>query len=806
MRAMLTYLKKRFSLSVTLYLALIYIMLYALLLGVELVVRGTSSEVLQFLIVWGVLVGWLLGRSSLKGWLVVVISVTMGAILTLLRVSGIDIILWDLLFGGVRYLWQMLIHWSLPDAADLLFQLSVIQSRFLDILSNISLWMNSLFSGAVLYNQISTLLSWGFLLWSLAVWFSWITRRKALPLWGMIPVETILAILMTYTLEKRILLAVVLGAGLTLIGLINHDQKQKAWRSAKIKGADNVRERMILVVIGFSVYVMLVAALMPSIRVRAISDPFERLVYGDRTAGEGDGDGSVETGAFNPEIYTVERFAGMPRQKLIGSGPELAKRVVMIVRFPGSAFIDEGLPNVARYWRSYTYDQYTGSGWQSSPTEELEYKPGQELVSVQSGPFEIVTQDIRLSNTIRGTLYSAGPPITLDQEVRASWRTVPGAAGEEENQAVMADDLFAVTIEERIYQVRSLISTADADELRQAGGMTPEWIADHYLALPETVPARVTNLAWEIVTNQPTEYDRAKAIETFLRSYPYSLNLPTPPMDRDVADYFLFDLQTGYCDYYATAMVVLARSVGLPARLVVGFVGGQYDRENNRYLVSEAEAHTWVEVYFAGFGWIPFEPTASRSLINDQELSLPLPPELEQLPQVAETATGRNSPGWRIGLGSAAVLAVMAWLFARSDWERLKRMDATSLILTVYLRLFRYGRWLGLGHFRSDTLYEFEGRIKVSLEGLITSARRERVLQDGLDEISVLTDLAVQANYSPDALDPGLRGDILQHWKKLRTHLRAAIWWNYWMKFKERLLLGLHPERKHRLDNGVADE
>ncbi len=95
---------------------------------------------------------------------------------------------------------------------------------------------------------------------------------------------------------------------------------------------------------------------------------------------------------------------------------------------------------------------------------------------------------------------------------------------------------------------------------------------------------------------------------------------------------FLFDLQMGYCDYYATSMVVLSRAVGLPARAVVGYVGGQYEEENDRYLVSEADAHTWVEIYFGEFGWIPFEPTAAMDLIVDDEPSLPLPPELEQLP------------------------------------------------------------------------------------------------------------------------------------------------------------------------------
>ena len=82
-----------------------------------------------------------------------------------------------------------------------------------------------------------------------------------------------------------------------------------------------------------------------------------------------------------------------------------------------------------------------------------------------------------------------------------------------------------------------------------------------------------------------------------------------------MVDYFLFDLKEGYCDYYATSMAILARAAGLPSRLVVGYASGDYDPANNRYVVTEADAHSWVEIYFTGRGWVEFEPTASLPLI-----------------------------------------------------------------------------------------------------------------------------------------------------------------------------------------------
>jgi len=149
--------------------------------------------------------------------------------------------------------------------------------------------------------------------------------------------------------------------------------------------------------------------------------------------------------------------------------------------------------------------------------------------------------------------------------------------------------------------------------LRAAGRAYPDFIQQRYVALPPQVPERVYALARELTSAAPTPFDEAKAIETYLRkTYPYSLDIPVPPAGADVADYFLFNLKTGYCDYYATAMAVMARSVGLPARLVMGYASGNYNYSTAEYIVTAANAHAWVEIYFPGAGWVEFEPTANQ--------------------------------------------------------------------------------------------------------------------------------------------------------------------------------------------------
>ena len=167
------------------------------------------------------------------------------------------------------------------------------------------------------------------------------------------------------------------------------------------------------------------------------------------------------------------------------------------------------------------------------------------------------------------------------------------------------------------YVMTTQYSIATEDELKQAGTSYPKWLAD-YSHLPAEgyrnpdVIARIHQLAVEITTTAgaTTPYDKAKAIETYLRkNYTYTLTPPPRPQGADAIDYFLFASKRGYCEFFATAMGDLLRSIGIPTRLVNGFGQGQFDVSSHSYVVRGEDAHTWVESYFPAFGWITFEPT-----------------------------------------------------------------------------------------------------------------------------------------------------------------------------------------------------
>jgi protein-glutamine gamma-glutamyltransferase len=158
------------------------------------------------------------------------------------------------------------------------------------------------------------------------------------------------------------------------------------------------------------------------------------------------------------------------------------------------------------------------------------------------------------------------------------------------------------------YEGTSALPIVPPAHLRIASIVFPEPVVKTYLQLPELDP-RIKQLALQITAKAPTEYDKASAIELYLKThYQYSLNL-TGTQTNDPLAYFLFTRRSGHCEYFAAAMTVMLRDVGIPARYVGGFLPGEYNDVGGDWIVRASDAHTWVEVFFPGYGWITFDPT-----------------------------------------------------------------------------------------------------------------------------------------------------------------------------------------------------
>ncbi|MEM7118519.1 MAG: transglutaminaseTgpA domain-containing protein, partial [Chloroflexota bacterium] len=472
------------------------------------------------------------------------------------------------------------------------------------------------------------------------------------------------------------------------------------------------------------------------------------------------------------------RAGGLPRNHLLGSGPELSEQVVMTITTNDPP--TDTPPGY--YWRSITYDRYNGRGWLTSETEAISYAANEPVPTVFDGVKEsdsstprLLQQTVEMENRLGRLLHVAGEVVTVDQAFSIAWR---------ENR-----DLFGVIIDDQeddesyTYQAQSLLSTPTADQLRAAEGTYPEAIRRHYLDLPDTIPDRVIALAHDLTATEPTPYDQAKTIEQYLRTFPYTLDLPAPPPNRDIADYFLFDLQTGYCDYYATSMVVLARAAGLPARLAVGYIHGSYEVETGRYVVTEAEAHSWVEIYFPDYGWVNFEPTGGRPAIDRVPTSLADASPTPDLPLSAETTFGfRLVFFWQIVLGGTVLLfvAVIGWL--RYDTQRLLHLPPATAVQILHNRLRRYGQQLIIPTQAGDTPYEYATLLNDQLVELTKTGRGATVILPAIPAIEALTDLYVRVTYSQRIPDPTEMKQLIQAWPQLRWRLSIARFFRwYWV-------------------------
>jgi len=246
-----------------------------------------------------------------------------------------------------------------------------------------------------------------------------------------------------------------------------------------------------------------------------------------------------------------------------------------------------------RYWRVGIYDRYTGDGWvrTGSPTR---YDGGE--LSGPPGESRSLRQSFEAESAI-GTVPAAWKPVAYSGDVDIE-RTTHG--GFQPVDGVEAGDSYTVSSE---------LVTASPRQLRAATGSYPDWVTSQYLQLPDSTPARVGETTAQITANAETPYQTALVVSRWLRNNrEYSLDVERP--ERNVADRFLHAMDRGYCVYFATKMVVMLRTQGVPARMTVGYTPGERVSAN-RWVVRGLNSHAWVEVYISDHGWIQFDPTPS---------------------------------------------------------------------------------------------------------------------------------------------------------------------------------------------------
>ncbi len=313
----------------------------------------------------------------------------------------------------------------------------------------------------------------------------------------------------------------------------------------------------------------------------------------------------------------------------LGLGNTFGNNVVMTVEAPGNP-----PPGVRYYWRAWVYDHYADGNWASSSASS-------HLVTPDN--FDIPFPELGGRWGASFTFTSKVSITTLYAPSQLVWASRPLRLSLTFNDDDSAD-LAALQSQEPLfagetYRVQSSLSSATEAELRGAGREYPQWATDRYLQLPNEVTPRTRELAQQIAAGHDTPYDIAQAVTDYLRNnIEYTSTIEAPPLGQEPLDWFLFDYQKGFCNYYASAEIVLLRSLGIPARMAVGYARGEIKVTDEQaleqqfgerpetliYEVKQSAAHAWPEVYFPGYGWVEFEPTVGQAPIT-RPSGLPLP-------------------------------------------------------------------------------------------------------------------------------------------------------------------------------------
>jgi transglutaminase-like putative cysteine protease len=445
----------------------------------------------------------------------------------------------------------------------------------------------------------------------------------------------------------------------TLLLWVHHAtlQRQQLWQGLRVDYPDFVPYRALLAAALLIAVLVPLSGVLPRVVTIGRTELWELLAAPVRAARAGWED------AFSTIIAAPGGGSGSftTRTAALGGARQLGDAAVLTVR---TARYD--------YWRGVAFDSYEGGSWRNTTGElaraargvgaaeqartllaaDAELTPrdrlGRRAVQLQMTPLRDRNDDL---------LLVAGNPLSFSRDVAvehlvelqsdgSTFDRVDDTALIAARSPVRADEMYTVT---------ALLSYADVPGLRAAGEDYPQWVRARYLQLPADFPASIRAEAARIIAEAGADnpYDAAIAVQEYLRTLTYNESIPTPPAGVDPVEWFLFDRREGYCDYFASAMVLMLRANGIPARWARGYAGGDFDAELGLYIVTERVAHSWPEVYFPGYGWERFEPTAADyTVLPDRplerapadELAPAVVPPLQNLPEDEERDLSQFEP------------------------------------------------------------------------------------------------------------------------------------------------------------------
>lgn len=689
------------------------------------------TAALVMIVTWGIgATGWTKGLS-------IVTFVGLGSIIISLMLAH------SILPGVLTHLFSLIIGigWSFWVTSRLLPANYSWLERWQNLAFRLQSWYEQAIQGGTSYDNLMFIFQMGVIVWVTGYLMVWFLFRSGKVWPAIVPGGLVLLINLYYAPQDiSFWFIVYLMVALLLVVRFNLFSQQKKWRSEGVFfrpdiSIDFLRDGFIFsaLVIGFAWFTPPIA----SAKTLGLFDEFEgswREVQGEWNR------------LFADLNYRDRRvFDSFGSSLRLGGPRQLTNEPVMDVQVEG----------IGRYWRAVVYDYYTGDGWLTRNEQRAAFGEGAELALPVFEAREIVTQTYTYHRNGSTVLYAMSNPIDLDRSARATFSTLPdrdtarslspnwSGINEPWVEEVTYIRSNATLDQGESYQVVSAVSRATVNQLQAAGNNYPDWVTDRYLQLPDSITARTRELAVELTTDYDNNFDKARAVERYLRQeLTYNEGIAAPPRGVDKVDYIVFTAKEAYCDYYASAMIVMLRSLDIPARFAAGFARGSFDSNVDAFKVLNKDAHSWVEVYFPRYGWIEFEPTAAQPNIirptspddvagfSSPALPADTLPELEEnfpggmgdnIPIDDEAFVGGsftfNVPflGTQISVarstvnGSVSVmgLAVVVGLVAGGLWwRRQNQIRPDEGVDSLYNRMVKFAGWMGLAIRPWQTPYE----------------------------------------------------------------------------------------------------
>jgi transglutaminase-like putative cysteine protease len=688
-------------------------------------------------------VAWAISATGwVKRGLDIIIFVGLGSILIGMMLAR------SILPGTIAHLFSIIIGigWSFWMTSRLFPANYTWLARWEDLVVRLNRWYDQAIQGGVSHDNLMFILQMAVIVWGMGYLTIWFLFRSGKVWQAIVPGGLVLIINLYYAPNDiTIWFLIYVLLSLLLVIRFNLFKQEIKWRTEGIFfqpdiGFEFLRDGLI-----FSIIIIALAWITPpaATETPGLLDEFQG------TWQELQGNWNRLYADLN---YRNPGQVGTFGQSLTLGGPRhLTDEPVMDVKLEGGG---------GRYWRATVYDQYTGGGWRNTDLDRGAFGPRPDLSLPIFAARQPVTQTFTFYHDGSTALYAMSNPVRLDRSAKVTFNAISGKKyslpirwlGWTDSEGPRVEEITYIRSNAAVdkgesYQVVSAVSWATIEQLKEAHTDYPTWVAERYLKLPDTVTERTRQLARELTEPFDNPFSKAQAIERYLRTeIKYNERISTPPLNVDKVDYILFDLKEAYCDYYASSMIVMLRSVGIPARLAAGFAQGDYDAERDVYQVLNADAHSWVEVYFPQYGWVEFEPTAAQPSIvrltgpatddafADSGLGIDnlgegglIPGKPEELLTEEEPIGGElplifNMPWFdtQISLPRGVVkrgitftsIALLVGLATAGFWWYRQQTRAIKNIFDLYQSMVNLASWMGAAIRPWQTPYEHAGILK----------------------------------------------------------------------------------------------